>query len=382
MSRTPVYQRSTSLIARISHFIRTMTPKRFVISLLAIIALWIGLGLLKPGHKPEMAAPTVIASVRATDSQAAVADSTLTLYGTLKAFSAVELRAEADGKIIELPAKEGALLKKGTIIAKLDVRDYGSKLEQARSNLKKRQIESESAQALFAKKLTSNAQLSETKAALDGAKAELIKAQYNVDSRLIIAPVDGVLEKFAVEIGDTVDPMGGKAKIADFIASGAMSVVGHVSENTVHHLHPGQIATVTLGSGVTHPATVTFVGNIADPTTHSFRVELMLGVQDALMRDGMTVEATIKTGTTSAHAILPSTLCLSDEGEMGVKIVDAENKVAFLSVTILSQNTQSMFVTGLPEHATIITLGQASVLPGEIVKVEKTTQEIKNALDH
>ena len=63
----------------------------------------------------------------------------------------------------------------------------------------------------------------------------------------------------------------------------------------------------------------------------------------------------------------PSTVSLSPEGRLGVKTVDDEDRVVFNAIEIVRAEIDGIWVTGLPETARIITVGQGFVNAGEIV---------------
>ena len=69
-----------------------------------------------------------------------------------------------------------------------------------------------------------------------------------------------------------------------------------------------------------------------------------------------------------AHKLPASALTLADDGKFGVRVVDADNKVSFVPLKILSQETDGAWVSGLPDTATVITRGQDFVIEGQVVE--------------
>ena len=62
-------------------------------------------------------------------------------------------------------------------------------------------------------------------------------------------------------------------------------------------------------------------------------------------------------------------LLLGDTGELGVRTVDETNQVGFSRVEILEDTTEGIWISGLPEVAKIITIGQEYVYQGQTVNV-------------
>ena len=68
-----------------------------------------------------------------------------------------------------------------------------------------------------------------------------------------------------------------------------------------------------------------------------------------------------------AQKISPGILVLDDNGAVGVRIVK-DGIVHFVPVKIVSDGPDGMWVSGLPDHVTVITVGQEFVSDGERVE--------------
>ncbi|MBR9842912.1 MAG: efflux RND transporter periplasmic adaptor subunit, partial [Rhodobacteraceae bacterium] len=106
----------------------------------------------------------------------------------------------------------------------------------------------------------------------------------------------------------------------------------------------------------------------ADPETRTFRVEIHVPNSNLAIRDGQTAEIIIGAEGTKAHLVPQSALTLNDDGTLGVRIVDEAGIVAFAPVDIQRDTKEGVWLTGLPDSANIITIGQEFVVQG--VKVE------------
>ena len=68
-----------------------------------------------------------------------------------------------------------------------------------------------------------------------------------------------------------------------------------------------------------------------------------------------------------AHRISPSLLTLDDAGNIGVKIINDDGEVEFVVADVALSSNEGVWVAGLPDLATIITVGQGFVVPGTMV---------------
>ena len=83
--------------------------------------------------------------------------------------------------------------------------------------------------------------------------------------------------------------------------------------------------------------------------------------------EGITAKITLSVGETVAHRLSPAVLTLSDEGVMGIKVVNAENVVEFLSVTLVADTPEGTWLGGLPEELELISVGYEFVKQGQKV---------------
>jgi len=75
----------------------------------------------------------------------------------------------------------------------------------------------------------------------------------------------------------------------------------------------------------------------------------------------------------SAVKISPAIMVLDDKGVVGVRVVE-NGIVRFVPVQIISDAPDGMWISGVPDHTAVITVGQQFVTDGERVKtvVDKT----------
>ncbi len=163
------------------------------------------------------------------------------------------------------------------------------------------------------------------------------------------------------------------ALCATVIRLDPIRVVGFVPETDVAKIAPGALAGARLTTGQEVTGTVTFLSRSADETTRTFRVEVAVPNPDLSIRDGQTAEIAIAAPGADAHLIPQSALTLDDDGILGVRLVDDESRVDFAPIQLLRDTTKGIWVTGLPQEANVIIIGQEFVIKG--VRVEAVYQE-------
>lgn len=317
---------------------------------------------LAPGAAPEHA--DVHTSVRVRSQSAEEVTRTITVNGKTAPARIVEINAETAGRVVAVGAERGERLDRGDVIVRLDDRDRHPLLAQAKAVVKQREIEFAAREKLRGSSYVSEAQLQEAAALLETAKAELARAELDIRNATIVAPFDGALQERMVEIGDYVkvgDP------VAVFVDERKLIVSANVSEFDARYVSKGEPASAKLATGELVRGVIRYVAPVADEATRTFTVELEIDNGAGDYRGGMTAELMIPAETVFAHKISPALLTLDDEGNLGVKTVNAAGEVEFHRADIAVSSSEGVWVAGLPHVASIITVGQGFVNEGSVV---------------
>lgn len=76
-----------------------------------------------------------------------------------------------------------------------------------------------------------------------------------------------------------------------------------------------------------------------------------------------------------AHLVSPALLTLDDEGVVGIRTVGADGRVEFHAAEIVADETAGVWLAGLPETVTVITVGHEFVREGDKVEVVLESDE-------
>ncbi|MDX1515440.1 MAG: efflux RND transporter periplasmic adaptor subunit [Woeseiaceae bacterium] len=333
-----------------------------------VISLWMLSGQFgeSQAEQQPLAGPetTEKSSVRVRTQSAEPVQRTIVVNGKTAPARIVQLAAETDGRVVRIGAPEGSNVGRGGLIVQLDERDRLARLAQAKALVKQREVEYEAREKLKSSSYVSEAQLQEAVAALETAKAELTRAELDLDYMTIEAPFDGALQTRLVEQGDFVKV---GDTVATFVDNRTIVVSANLSEFDAGHVAVGDPAEARLATGETVHGRIRYVAPVADDATRTFGVELEVDNGDGRLRAGGTAELHIPAETVLAHRISPALLTLDDAGNVGVKIINDAGEVEFVIADVALAATDGVWVAGLPATATIITVGQGFVPPGAVV---------------
>lgn len=350
---------------------KSRSPWLLPAAIVVLVALWLLSGLIANDDTQDASVATTstsdasaLTSVRVRTQSAEPIQRTIIVNGNTAPARFVTLAAETDGRIASVVAERGANVERGETIVRLDERDRSARLRQAEATVKQREVEFQARERLKSQSYVSEAQLQEAVALLESAKAELTRAKLDLGYMNMRAPFGGALQSRAVEVGDFVsrgDP------VATFVDNRRIIIAANLSELDAQFVKVDNAASAKLATGETVEGRIRYLAPVADESTRTFRVELEIDNSDGLLRAGGTAELRIPAETVSAQRIASSLLTLNDAGDIGIKLVDDDGRVKFVEADIALSSSDGIWVAGLPETVTLITVGQGYVNDGALV---------------
>jgi multidrug efflux system membrane fusion protein len=297
----------------------------------------------------------------------------LEVRGRTEAEAKVAVRSHVTDDVIDRPAKEGAYVSAGDILCVLDRGTRESRVLEAKAAVAEAEMLQKAATQLNSKGFTAETRVMTVQAQLDAAKARLEEAEREVRQTVIRSPINGIIESPMAEIGAQLDRGGTCATVVD---SDPMIAIGQVSELNIAQISENMPAHVELVTGDTFEGRVRYIAPAADPDTRTFRIEVEIPNADGKARDGVTAVTRLPLPKERAHKISPAIMTLNDDGMVGVRAVDKDNKTLFYPIKVLGGEQDGIWVSGLPEEVTVIVVGQEYVADGQVVEPVIKTAEV------
>jgi multidrug efflux system membrane fusion protein len=285
---------------------------------------------------------------------------------------------EAAGRVVSVSAARGDFVEAGQELGRVDATTIEAQVTQARTQLDQATRDLDNALELQARGIATEDRVAQARAGKAAAEAALTAAEEMLGNTIIRAPFAGRLNDLMLDVGEFVDS---GVVVAELLDSDPLSVVVQVPQQALSRIAVGQDAQVVFITGEERLGRVSFIGGNADQQTRTFRVEVTVDNPQSEMPAGLSARVILPTGTARGHFISPAILSLGTSGELGIKTVDEDNRVAFSLVSIVRAETDGIWVTGLPESADIITVGQGFVRAGDLVAPQVEDAALKAELD-
>ena len=283
--------------------------------------------------------------------------------GVSEAEFEMTVSAKADGQIISLDAVEGSDIRAGDVLVRLDKGTLVEQISAAKANLEVAKRRREVTERLAKENFSAPLEQAERAAAYATAKVNLRKLEEQLSDTVIVAPVSGLLETLHVEKGERVRR---DTATATLLGLDTLSVVVAVPQNEVSRIELGTKVKVEIAGNGSRHGTVSKIASKSNAATRTFDVTIDLPNQDRKLRVGMSVEATINAGTLEAFAMSPAHLSVAENGALAAKIV-VDGKAVTMPVEVVRSGAEMVFVSGLPDGAILLTVGQGFVEDGAVV---------------
>ncbi len=275
-----------------------------IITVVVGVAIVWGLWQLRAREEvaPEVVPPVVNVSVMEIIPIEQLID-TFVLKGDVEPWTTLHLSAETAGRIADITVRQGDAVAPGAVLVKLDddLLQAAADQAQAKADFDAREVKrfSDARGGGVATEMEMDLARSASigsRAAMELAAAHLRQTVIRAPDR-IHDPVCGVdqigrISDLPVEIGEYVDP--GKV-VVEIVETRCLRVVVHVPELDVRFLEIGQETDIVVEalSDRKVRGTIHFIEAVADPSTRTFRTEIIISNTDGAIRPGMFVRVAL-----------------------------------------------------------------------------------------
>lgn len=279
-----------------------------------------------------------------------------------------------NGGIIErVYVKEGDMVKKGQLLAILNMTELNAKAAQAKLSVEKAERDFKRAQKLYKDSVATMEQYENAKTYLDVVKEDLNTIEFNLRYSEIRATTDGyVLLRLANE-GQIVGP-GTPVLQINGAKKGNWVVKIGVSDRQWASIHEGDSAVITTDAFPDAiPAKVLRKSEGLNPNTGTFTIQVQpVSVGKLPIASGMFAKVKIFGKASDAWTVPYEALLDGDAGRGYVFVTDDNQTAKKIEVKIDAIQTENVLISsGLENHQSLIVSGSPYLKEGAKIKVVK-----------
>lgn len=281
--------------------------------------------------------------------------------------------AKVAGEVKAILVEEGARVKQGQLLARLDGDRLRLEMERALANSRKLEQEYERSVQLFEKGLVSSGAFEDIKYELEALRAVHRLAQLEYSYTEIRAPISGVVARRHIRLGNTIsvnDPVFQITELDPLIA------YIHIPEREFRRLEPGQTAELTVDAiaDQTFRAQVQRISPVVDPETGTFKVTMEVPDQGGRLKPGMFGRFRIVWDARKDVLLAPRVAVVDDDVSESVFVVQDGKAERRPVRTGYARGSQVEIVEGLGGEEDIVVVGQSGLRDGARVEVVRRSE--------
>ena len=292
----------------------------------------------------------------------------LILPGETEPWMDVTVAADIAGRVEWVGIKEGSVVKKGELMAKIDVSALKAALDKAEASAKLAEEVYRRRKKLFERRIVTQENLDRSKTKKTVAYGNLKQARVEYQRGFVRAPITGLVNHLYVDRGEFVNR--GQAMV-NLVNVDKLKVNVDVPELDVKYLKVGQIAGVRVDAfpGRDMLGTISFVSFKADPATKTFLVRVLIDNPNHEVRAGMIARVAFLRRVIP-DAISVPLFALADKGGERLVFVEKDGVVQARTVSLgVIEGDRIQITKGLNPGDHLIVAGQNKVEEGMRVKV-------------
>jgi RND family efflux transporter MFP subunit len=291
----------------------------------AALAVALLVGGCRRGHDPIALEARPVQAHRVSAHDVAVE---VIASGAIEAIDKAEVAFMVPGRVIAVDAGDGAMVRAGQLLARLDPGDYEKKLAIAEAQLTEVKARHARLSRLHEAGSLTDTDFDKIDAALKQAAAATELARRQLGYTQLHAPFDGWIVKRGIAAGVVAAP---GVPVFTMFSPGAVWANLGVSEAERPQVRVGQSVAVSAPAARAdvHRGLVEAILPDADPLSRAFTVKVRLENPDGALRHGNVVVGRILTGKTR-HVVTvpPQVVQKNPDGSLFVWLIDPSRQVA------------------------------------------------------
>lgn len=272
----------------------------------------------------------------------------VTLPATLKGRSEITLLARSGGYLTAWHKTIGERVRKGELLATIEAPEQDQELAQARAARDQVKARVELTrdtlkrwEHLSSLDSVAKQDLDEKRSAATQARADLAAVDANVrrleqlkSFRRILSPLDGVVTRRSVEVGDLIAANG--KELFALAQTDPLRLTLWIPQVYASEITEGQEVTLRIpeSPGKKLTAKVAHAAGALDPVTRTRQVELELPNPDGKLLPGTYGEVSFNLSSTAKALLVPTSTLVTGQDGTRVVTVGKDNTVSFQNVTV------------------------------------------------
>lgn len=301
--------------------------------------------------------------VKLTNVESVVRTEPVVASGLVSSAEEAKLSFKVGGIIDKLYVREGQTVRKGQLLATLNLTEINAQVSQAQFAKEKAERDLNRVKALYADTAATLEQLQNATTGHDVARQNLTIAEFNQSYAQIRSTVDGTVTRRIMNEGELASAGSPVFMISSTRPNDWIVRVG-VSDKDWARLKVGNRATITLEAypDKTFTGTVSELAQAADPMNKLYDVEIRINPGTVKFAPGLFARVTLQPAQNRSYALVPIEAIVEGDGKDGFVFVLADDRKHVRKIPVqigFIDNDKVLLTNGLSGISNVITAGSA-----------------------
>jgi multidrug efflux system membrane fusion protein len=317
--------------------------------------------------------PSDVFYVRTSPISISGLDDVIHVTGVIQSDTEAKPSFKTGGVIARTYVAEGDVVRKGQLLAQLNMTEIEAQATQAQFAVDKSRRDLQRVENLYRDSIATLEQYQNAGTAVEMAEKSLQIAEFNVAYSQIHSPIEGKVIKKLMQEGEITGP-GVPVYYIMGVKQSDWKLVAGLTDKNWGKIKKGEKAKITLDAypGWIIDSEVKRLADVANPLSGTLDVELSVPVKDKRIAAGMLAHIEILPSVKNEYSIIPIEALVSSNGRTGIVYVPKDGIAEKRTVMIQQFEGERVAIqSGLEGATEVITAGSGFLEDGDRISIEK-----------
>lgn len=297
----------------------------------------------------------------------------ISVQGSLMSDDMVNASSDLGGRVMKLSVKEGQNIRKGQLIADLDMETLDKQRAELLKTLELAEEVYARQERLWKQNIGSELQYLQAKNNKERLEKSLETLDFNKAKSKVYAPISGSVLSLNIKAGEMAGP---GMPIVTLLNVSNIKVSAEVPESYLKSIKKGDKVEVELPAlGETRTATINLIGNAINPANRTFKIEASLKNSNKILKPNLLANVKLNDYTKADAISIPVELVQQEVGGKSYvyTIQEKDNNLTAQKLYVTTgevQNGKIIINEGLTGDEQLILDGARMVVNDEVVEIK------------
>ena len=303
----------------------------------------------------------------------------LNAQGSIVAENVVKVSSDMGGRIVNIYAKEGDYVRRGKLLAKVDLESFDKQRAELDKSLELALTTYERQKRLWDQNIGSEMQYLQAKNNKERLEKSLESINYQSSRANVYAPMSGYIDREFMQKGEIASP---GMPILQILNSSKLKAVADLPERYLGKIKKGDRVELNIPAlDEKISGKVSLLGRSIDPANRTFKTEVTISNKSGALKPNLLVEMLINDFTEKDAIVVPLSLVQDEIGgrkfvyvsETGVDGAKAVKKYVTPGE---SYDAEIIILEGLTGNETLILDGARNLIDNELITIDNSKEGV------